>query len=67
MNCIETIPNLPASENDPEDIDTKAEDPAYDAMSYMVMPRTSGHASIHKRLQAIKDQTYKPKDNTFGY
>tara|TARA_R110002051_G_scaffold248039_1_gene307527 strand:+ start:197 stop:1747 length:1551 start_codon:yes stop_codon:yes gene_type:complete len=38
-NClysIETIPNLPAAENDPEDIDTKAEDHAYDAIRYGV-------------------------------
>ena len=36
-NCsysVETIPNLPSAENDPEDIDTKAEDHAYDALAY---------------------------------
>ena len=37
LYCIETIPNLPASETDPEDIDTKAEDHAYDALRYGCM------------------------------
>ena len=35
--CIETLPNLPASENDPEDIDTKSEDHAFDALAYGVL------------------------------
>jgi hypothetical protein len=41
--CIETIPNLPGAELDPEDIDTKAEDHAYDALAYgalKVLPST---------------------------
>ena len=48
-------------------MDTKAEDHAYDALRYMVMTRVTGHASIHKSLQAIKDQTYQPMNTTFGY
>ena len=32
--CIETIPALPSAELDPEDIDTNAEDHAYDALRY---------------------------------
>lgn len=32
--CIETFPNLPSAENDPEDVDTDAEDHAYDAARY---------------------------------
>jgi hypothetical protein len=31
------------------------------------MTRTSGYTSIHKQLQGIKDQTFKPYDATFGY
>ena len=48
-------------------MDTKAEDHAYDALRYMVMTRMSPHVSIHKSLQHIKEQTYQPQDNTFGY
>ena len=36
LYSIETIPNLPGAENDPEDIDTKSEDHAYDALRYGV-------------------------------
>jgi len=35
--CIETIPNLPGKDTDPEDIDTRAEDHAYDALRYWCM------------------------------
>tara|TARA_Y100000593_G_scaffold40279_1_gene77587 strand:- start:1204 stop:2748 length:1545 start_codon:yes stop_codon:yes gene_type:complete len=34
LYSIETIPNLPGAENDPEDIDTKSEDHSYDALRY---------------------------------
>ena len=35
--CIESIPNLPAKELDPEDVDTKADDHPFDAGKYLVM------------------------------
>jgi len=34
LQCIETFPNLPSAQNDPEDIDTKADDHHYDALRY---------------------------------
>jgi hypothetical protein len=34
LQCIETFPNLPSAENDPEDIDTKSDDHHYDALRY---------------------------------
>jgi len=36
INTIDTIPNLPADENRPEDVDTKAEDHTYDEMRYFL-------------------------------
>ena len=66
-NTIRQLAGIPLSKSNSEDVDTKAEDHAYDALRYMVMTRISGHASIHKSLQAIKDQTYKPMNTTFGY
>ena len=48
-------------------MDTKAEDHAYDALRYMLMTRTSGYVGIHKSLQQIKDNAFKPQDATFGY
>lgn len=41
-NCVQlirTFPNIPVDENKPEDVDTKAEDHAYDALRYGVMSR----------------------------
>jgi len=35
--CCETLPNLPSAENNPEDVDTKSEDHAYDALAYGVL------------------------------
>ena len=66
-NIVRQLSGIPLSKTNSEDVDTKAEDHAYDALRYMMMTRTSGHAAIHKSLQAIKDQTFKPMDNTFGY
>lgn len=39
-HLIRTLPGLPVSENDPEDVDTEAEDHAYDALRYLLMSRT---------------------------
>ena len=61
------LSGIPLSKTNSEDVDTKAEDHAYDALRYMVMTRTSGYTSIHKQLQGIKDQAFQPFDATFGY
>jgi hypothetical protein len=66
-NTIRQLAGIPLSKSNSEDVDTKAEDHAYDALRYLVMCRTSPYTSIHKSLSNIKDQVYKPQDNTFGY
>ena len=66
-NTIRQLAGIPLSKSNSEDVDTKAEDHAYDALRYLVMTRMSGHASIHKSLQHIKEQTYQPVNSTFGY
>ena len=35
-NLIRTLPALPVSQSDPEDVDTGAEDHAYDALRYLL-------------------------------
>lgn len=67
QNTIRQLAGIPLAKNGSEDVDTKAEDHAYDALRYMLMTRTSGYVSIHKQLQGIKDQTFQAFDNTFGY
>ena len=66
-NIVRQMAGIPLSKTNSEDVDTKAEDHAYDALRYMLMTRTSGYASIHQSLQQIKDNTFKPYDSTFGY
>ena len=66
-NIVKQLAGIPLSKTNSEDVDTKAEDHAYDALRYMLMTRTSGYVSIHKTLNDIKNSTFKPQDTTFGY
>jgi hypothetical protein len=69
-NCQHTIKQLagiPLSKTNSEDVDTRAEDHAYDALRYMAMTRMSGYAAIHQQLGAIKNHVYKVQDEVFGY
>jgi hypothetical protein len=66
-NINRQLAGIPLSKTNSEDVDTKAEDHAYDALRYMLMTRTSGHANVNRTLQTIKDNAFKPYDSTFGY
>lgn len=68
-NLIRTLPRLPVDENNPEDVDTKAEDHAYDALRYGCMSRPIGPGQIIDWINAEKrnKEYYAPADNTFGY
>ena len=66
-NVIRQLAGIPLSKSNSEDVDTKAEDHAYDALRYLSMCRMSPHVSIHKSLNNIKEQVYRPQDSTFGY
>jgi hypothetical protein len=67
MNIVKQLAGIPLSKSNSEDVDTKAEDHAYDALRYMMMTRTSGYAEIHKQLGSIKQQVYQVQDEVFGY
>lgn len=69
-NCSNTVKQLaaiPLSKTNSEDVDTKAEDHAYDALRYMLMTRMTGYAAIHQTLNGIKNQVYQVQNETFGY
>ena len=66
-NIVKQVAGIPLSKTNSEDVDTKAEDHAYDALRYMMMTRMSGYASIHKQLGAIKNHVHKVQDEVFGY
>ena len=70
LNLIRTLPMLPVDKNNPEDVDTHAEDHAYDALRYGCMSRPSHPMAFETRMNDIKmtsGQTYRPSDSVFGY
>ena len=67
-NLIRTLSSIPTSKTNPEDVDTKADDHAYDALRYMIMTRQSNQPTLNTALNRIKDRVaYEPVDTTFGY
>ena len=67
QNIVKQIAGIPLSKTNSEDVDTKAEDHAYDALRYGMMTRMSGYVSIHQQLGSIKNHVHKVQDEVFGY
>ena len=65
-NLVRTLPTLPLSKTNSEDVDTKAEDHAYDALRYMCMTRPTGLPQ-QSLFNQIKKDTFEPADRVFGY
>ena len=65
-NLVRTLPTLPLSKNNPEDVDTKADDHAYDALRYMMMVRSLHNAST-PYYSSRQMQRYVPENEVFGY
>ena len=65
-NLIRTLPMLPVDRNNPEDVDTDAEDHAYDALRYGVMSR-SVHPHSYAANRYTEKEKFKPADRIFGY
>ena len=69
-NLLRTFPLLPTDKNNPEDVDTNAEDHAYDALRYGCMSRPLNPNSYQEDtfLKSQKEKaTFKPADRIFGY
>ena len=67
-NCVNTIaqiPAIPLDKNNPEDVDTKAEDHLYDALRYGIMSRP--RFNIFDFDVPLSQRRYEPADATFGY
>lgn len=60
LQCIETFPNLPSAQNDPEDIDTKADDHHYDALRYGALKVLPSLTLYHNRKKGWR---YRSKEN----
>ena len=65
-NVVRTMPMLPVDKNNPEDVDTHAEDHAYDALRYGVMSR-SVHPKSYEANKYSEKENFKPADRVFGY
>lgn len=67
-NLIRTLPRLPLDENDVEDVDTDAEDHAYDALRYAVMSKPIHIGGLMSdRNNPTKSPRFVPVDKVFGY
>lgn len=68
-NTIKQLLTLPLDDNDPEDVDTKAEDHAYDALRYGVMSRPINPAAFRDMFGSGVEKLKKrmPADRKFGY
>ena len=65
-NLIRTFPLLPLDDSNPEDINTDAEDHAYDALRYGCMSRPV-HSQYAERFNRIPKKVFNPVDRVFGY
>ena len=63
-NLISQLPSIPLDKNNPEDVDTKAEDHLYDALRYGVMTRPRSSLFDYNPMQR---SGFQASDPTFGY
>jgi len=63
-NTIAQIPSIPLDKNNPEDVDTKAEDHLYDALRYGIMSRPRSNIFDYDPMSS--PERYKMADATFG-
>ncbi len=66
-NLIRTLGSLPIDDKNPEDVDTNAEDHAYDALRYGCMSRPTHPKYAERFRTSFTDDTYRMADNKFGY
>jgi hypothetical protein len=64
-NLIRTLSALPTDDKNPEDVDTNAEDHAYDALRYGCMSRPL-HPKYAARFRRPTED-FEPQDTKFGY
>lgn len=67
VNIIRELESLPLDPNKPEDVDTKAEDHAYDALRYALMSRPRISTFDDWANKAKQDLQFAPADSEFGW
>ena len=66
-NLIRELQSIPLDKSNPEDVDTKASDHAYDALRYLIMSRPRMSNPLDRMRQLKLEKSYQPSDSTFGY
>lgn len=66
-NLIRELQTIPIDKTKPEDVDTKAQDHAYDALRYLIMSRPRASSAWDDMFKFKQGLSYAPSDNTFGY
>jgi hypothetical protein len=66
-NLIRELQSIPLDKTNPEDVDTKASDHAYDALRYLIMSRPRVQDPLARIRDLHLEQAYTPADGTFGY
>jgi hypothetical protein len=66
-NLIRELQSIPLDKSNPEDVDTKASDHAYDALRYLIMARPRVHDTYSQIREFHRETIYQPADGTFGY
>ena len=66
-SLIKELQSIPLDKSNPEDVDTKAQDHAYDALRYLIMSRPRVNDPLNQLRQLRLQQAYTPSDNVFGY
>ena len=66
-NLIRELQSIPLDQSNPEDVDTKAPDHAYDALRYLIMSRPRVNDPLSQLRDLRTRQSYTPSDSVFGY
>jgi len=66
-NLIRELQSIPLDRSNPEDVDTHAQDHAYDALRYLIMSRPKVNDPLAQMRHMRMEQAYTPADSEFGY
>ena len=66
-NLIRELQSIPLDRTNPEDVDTHAQDHAYDALRYLIMSRPRVNDPLAQLRHMRMEQAYTPVDSEFGY
>ena len=66
-NLIRELQGIPLDKSNPEDVDTRASDHAYDALRYLIMSRPRNANPLDRMRDIKREQIYRPVDSNFGY